>query len=112
MDKIDKLKAQIINGKFPTEFPHFGGANLIITNDPNRNGYEHDTIICSEHASTLSWLVIELKNIYNEEIDYMNKYEFYTNIGNLLNSCIKEGFNLDDSMIYVVEKVESEWGVK
>lgn len=105
MDKIDKLTAQIKKEKFPTEFPHFGGANLIITDDPKRKGYEHDVVICSEHASALSWLVVQLKEIYNSELDYVNKYGFYTNIGNLMNSCINEGLNLKDTMIYVVNKL-------
>jgi hypothetical protein len=112
MDKIDKLKAQINNGKFPTEFPHFGGANLIITNDPHRNGYEHDVVICSEHASALSWLVTELKNIYHEDIDYMNKYEFYPYIGELIKNTLKRQEHLFETMLHVVEKIESEWGIK
>jgi hypothetical protein len=112
MSKIIALKNKIISGQFHNEFKHFGGANLIITDDKNRNHYPQDIVVFSENAGSLSWLVTELKNIYDEEIDYMNKYEFYTNIGNLLNSCIKECYNLEDSMIYVVKKVESEWGVK
>ncbi len=112
MDKIDKLKAQINNGKFPTEFPHFGGANLIITDDPNRNGYDHDVVICSEHAAALSWLVTELKNIYHEKIDYMNKYEFYPYIGELIKNTLKQQELLFETMLHVVEKIESDWGVK
>lgn len=112
MSEIEALNDKIKSGHFPKNFEHFGGANLIITNDPTRNYYEHDVVVYSENAGSLSWLVTELKSIYHEEIDYMNKFEFYTNIGNLMNSCIKEGFNLEDSMIYVVEKVKSEWGVK
>lgn len=100
--KLEILKNKIDSGDFPKIFEHFGGANLIITDDKNRNHYPQDIVVFSENAGSLSWLVFELKNIYHEEIDYMNKYEFYTNIGNLLNLCIKEGINLKDTMIYVV----------
>jgi hypothetical protein len=34
---IQSLINKIEQGKFPEKFPHFGGANLIITDDPNRN---------------------------------------------------------------------------
>ena len=106
MDKIDKLKAQINNGKFPTEFPHFGGANLIITNDPHRNGYEHDVVICSEYASALSWLVVQLKEIYNSELDYVNKYDFYPYIGELIQSSVNANDELLETMLFVVEKMK------
>ncbi len=112
MKKINLLKEKINSGQFPNVFPHFGGANLIITNDPNRNGYEHDIVICSEHASALSWLVTELKKIYNEEIDYMNKYDFYPYIGQLINNTLKRQELLFETMLHVVEKIESDWGLK
>ena len=65
MNKIKLLKDKINSSQFPNDFPHFGGANLIITNDPNRNYYEHDVEVFSENAGTLSWLVFKLKQIFN-----------------------------------------------
>jgi hypothetical protein len=110
--KLEILKSKINSGQFPNEFKHFWGANLIITNDPNRNGYENDVVICSEHASALSWLVFELKDIYNDKIDYMNKYEFYPYIGQLINKTLKRQELLFETMLHVVEEIESDWGVK
>ena len=108
MDKINKLKAQINNGKFPTEFPNFGGANLIITDDPKRKGYEHDVVICSEHASALSWLVVQLKEIYNSELDYINKYDFYPYIGELIQSSLNANDELIQTMLFVVQEMKSK----
>jgi hypothetical protein len=110
--KLETLKTKINSGQFPNDYPHFGGANLIITDDPDRRGYPQDVVICSEHASALSWLVFELKNIYNEEIDYMNKYEFYPYIGQLINKTLKRQEHLFETMLQVVEEIESDWGVK
>jgi hypothetical protein len=106
MDKIDKLTAQIKKGKFPTEFPHFGGANLIITDDSKRKGYEHDVVICSEHASALSWLVFQLKEIYNSELDYINKYDFYPYIGELIQSSLNANDELIQTMLFVVQEMK------
>lgn len=100
--KLDKLKNKIVNGDFPKNFEHFGGANLIITNDKNRNYYPHDIVVLSENAGTLSWFVFELKNIYNSELDSINKYEFYPHIGIIMNSCINDGLKLKDIMIFVL----------
>ncbi len=110
--KLEMLKSKINSGQFPNEFKHFGGANLIITNDPKRKGYEHDVVICSEHASALSWLVFELKEIYNDKIDYMNKYDFYPYIGELIKNTLKRQELLFETMLHVVEEIESDWGVK
>jgi hypothetical protein len=88
MNKIKKLKDKISCGQFPSNFPHFGGANLIITNDSQRNYHEGDIIVYSEHASALSWLVIELKGIYDSDLNHMNKYNFYPYIGELINNTL------------------------
>jgi hypothetical protein len=105
--KLERLKDKIANGDFPKNFEHFGGANLIITDDKNRNHYFNDIVVFSENAGSLSWLVYELKQIFNSELDYMNKYGFYTNIGNLMNSCINEGLNLKDTMIFVINDLKN-----
>lgn len=104
--KLERLKDKIAKGDFPKIFEHFGGANLIITNDKNRNHYPQDIVVFSENAGSLSWLVFELKNIFNSELDYMNKYGFYTNIGNLMNLCISEGLNLKETMLFVVNELK------
>jgi len=110
--KINELKTKINNGQFPSDFPHFGGANLIITNNAQRNFHDGDIVIYSEHASALSWLVTELKNIYVDEIDYMNKYEFYPYIGALIQNTLKRQELLFETMLHVVDEIESDWGVK
>ena len=110
--KLEILKDKINSGQFPNNFPHFGGANLIITDDPNRNYHDGDIVVYSEHASALSWLVVELKKIYSDEIDSKNKYDFYPYIGELINNTLKRQELLFDTMITVVEEIESDWGIK
>ena len=112
MEKLDTLRQLIEKGKFPKIFPEFGGANLIITKDLNRNYYDRDVVVCSEHAPALSWLVIELKNIYDLEIDYINKYDFYPSIGILINKTLKRQEFLFETMLHIVDEIEKEWGTK
>jgi hypothetical protein len=104
--KLERMKNKIANGDFPKVYELFGGANLIITNDKNRNHYPQDIVVLSENAGSLSWLVFELKHIFNSELDSINKYGFYTNIGNLMNSCINKGLNLKDTMIFVINNLK------
>jgi hypothetical protein len=110
MNKIENLKSLIDQGKFPTDFPHFGGANLIITDDPNRNFHEGDVVVYSEHAGALSWLVIELKKVYDSKLNSLNKYDFYPYIGELIKASINTNDDLFETMLYVVDKIEEDWG--
>jgi hypothetical protein len=109
--EIKQLKDIINNGKFPTDYPHFGGANLIITNDPNRNFHEGDIVVYSEHAGALSWLVAELKKIFDSQLNAANKYDFYPRIGELIHASIHANDDLFETMLYVVEKISEDWEV-
>jgi hypothetical protein len=106
---IQSLTNKIEQGKFPSDFPHFGGANLIITDDTKRNFHEGDTVIYSEHASALSWLVVQLKEIYDSELDYINKYDFYPYIGELIQSSVNANDDLFETMLYVIKKIKEDW---
>lgn len=112
MKELDKLRAVIESGNFPNNFPEFGGANLIITKDKNRNYHKGDIVVFSEHAPALSWLVIQLKNIYEKEIDYLNKYDFYPSIGKLINQTLTRQEFLFEVMLNIVDELEKEWGKK
>jgi len=112
MTPIELLKSKVQQQLFPAEFPEFGGANLIITKDPLRNHYPHDVFVCTEYASELSWLVEELKGIYNSDIDYMNKYQFYPFIGESMKLAINEGKPLMEIMLHVTNETELQWAKK
>ncbi len=110
MNQIEELKTQIKLGKFSSNVEHFGGANLIITDDPNRNFHKGDMVIYTEHASALSWLIQELKKIYESKLNYANKYDFYPFIGELIQTSINSNDDLFQTMLFVVDKIEEEWG--
>ena len=108
--KITELRTKINLGQFSVDFPYFGGANLIITNDLNRNYHEGDVVVYSEHASALSWLVVELKKVYDSELNSSNKYDFYPYIGELIQASVKANDDLFETMLFVVDKIEEDWG--
>jgi len=112
MKKLDELRQAISEGKFPNQYPEFGGADLIITKNKNRNYHEGDTVVYSDHAAALSWLVIQLKDIYKEELDYINKYEFYPSIGEMIIKNLSTDDILFDVMLHIVNEMEEKWGTK
>ena len=112
MNEIENLRTVINSGQFPKEFSHFGGADLIITNDPNRSFREGTVVVYTEHAAALSWLVFELKKIYDSKLNASNKYGFYPYIGELIQSSVNAYDDLFETMLFVVDKIEEDWGIK
>ncbi len=110
MNKLSVLRNKIESGKFPQEFPEFGGANLIITSDQNRRFHEGDVVVYSIHAPALSWLVTELKNIYADDLNYLNKYDFYPKIGMIINKTLINQGLLFETMFQIIDQIENEWG--
>jgi hypothetical protein len=106
---LDELKEKIKSGKYPRRYRHFGGANLIITDDPNRNYHDGDIVVCCEHAGSLSWLVEQLKQVYFSELDYANKYIFYPRIGIHMQQALNSNSSLPDAMLKVIDEIQREW---
>ncbi len=69
-------------------------------------------MVYSDHASALSWLVVELKHIYSSEIDYINKYDFYPGIGNIIIRALTEQKSLSEILLHILDEVENNWGEK
>ncbi len=107
--KIQTLKSIVEQGKFPKKHKHFAGAGLIITDDPTYTGHDDDIVVCTDHAGALGWLVYELKEIYNEKIDYMNKYDFYPSIGLKIKEEFSNDGELIDVMLSVIDEIERRW---
>jgi hypothetical protein len=111
MKNIAELKSIVEQGKFPFDHKHFAGTGLIITNDPKYTGYPEDVVICTQHAGALSWLVFELKTIYNNKLDHANKYAFYPLIGDIIKDTFSNEGELIDSMVKVIDEIEKRGGV-
>jgi len=104
--ELNNLKSLIIEmEEIPQSEKVFAGANLIISDDQNRMKKEQDILVVTDNPKQLSWFVFKLKEIFLNDIDYMNKYAFYPDIGNLLNSAISKELPLKNQMIYVLDNV-------
>jgi hypothetical protein len=107
---LEDLINKINKGGFPHEYEHFGGAELILTNEPDRHFHPGDTVVYSEHASALSWLVEELAKVYSSKIDHGSKYAFYPGVGKVMIELLKTNENLIDIMLGVIDATDKEWG--
>lgn len=88
-EKLQLLKSKIDQADYKKELNRvesFSGAGLIITHKGDKRTAE--VVVFTKYEKELSWLVYKLKNIYANEIDYLNKYNFYPKIGKLANEFI------------------------
>ena len=104
-EKLNNLRKEIINNSNKKSTELFQGANLIITDQKIRNSKAQDIVVYSDKASELSWLVFKLKDYFKDEIDYVNKYSFYTHVGELINESIIKKLSLKDQMLYVIDNL-------
>ena len=101
-ERIARIK-KIIRYKqnIPKSNELFGGANLIITKDDysiyhkdHNKRYPKDLVIRTKFCEELSWFVFELKEIYSETLDYINKYDFYNLVGETINKSFSQKKNI------------------
>ena len=101
-EKLDRIK-KIIRYKqnIPKSNELFGGANLIIIKDDysiydkdHNEKYLQDFVIRTRFCEELSWFIFELKDIFSETIDSLNKYEFYYLIGETINKSFSQKKNI------------------
>lgn len=78
MKKIYPIIEEINYGKFVFEKDNFAGSGLIITDKNNHYHHQDDIIIFTPHAKAFSWLVYRLKAAYLNELNYYNKFDFYS----------------------------------
>ena len=105
MTKLEQLRTvrnKIFKNKYPKKHMEFGGANLIVTDQIDRNFYDGDVLVYHPDAQSLSWLVYQLKSIFEDSIDAVNKYEFYGRIGEHFLECLNCEMTVRETMIYTI----------
>jgi hypothetical protein len=105
MTKLEQLRTvrnKIFNNKYPKKHMEFGGANLIVTDQIDRNFHDGDVLVYHPDAQSLSWLVYQLKSIFEDSIDAVNKYDFYGRIGEHFLECLNCEMTVRETMIYTI----------
>lgn len=92
----------------------FAGANLLIATRKDAaslknhlKNYPNDLLVVSASAKEFSWLVFQLKEIYADEIDAMNKFQFYSLIGRTILKGIEQQKNTSAIIKAVLHQCEN-----
>ena len=87
----------------------WGGANLIITADPNRTHWDTDTFVVVENIKQVLWLMDELRELYNELGSHNSKYTYYPFIGESINGAIAHGCKDTVCILTAMIDAAKEW---
>jgi len=107
--KLNTLESAVNRGEIGHSDEFFAGANLIVSNDPSRNRYDHDVFVLTSYAEELSWVVFQLKDVFLEEIDYLTKYGFYPSLGRAANHAIAVNEDLKGILLAVINDAKDFW---
>ena len=98
--KLNELRELIKKNevtKLSKSTPLFGGADIsIVSKTPNINDgfYGSPQFVITKYSKELSWLIFQLKEIFKDDLEYMNKYPFYGHLAERANKSIS--MNSDD----------------
>ena len=111
--KLNELRDSIKKNevtKLSKSTPLFGGADIsIVSKTPNINNdfYGSPLFTITKYSKELSWLIYQLKDVFNDELDYMNKYPFYGRLAERANKSIElNGENLNKILTDVLDEAE------
>jgi len=86
----------------------FGGANIsIVYQMPKLESkfYPNPKYVVTTHAKELSWLIFQIKDIFKDDIDYLNKYNFYGRLADRANSSLKNSnINIQNLLNDVIDE--------
>jgi hypothetical protein len=103
---MDSLITIIAQEHYPLKHEEFGGAGIIVTDDPNRVGHNNDLVLYHPQGGTLAWFVFQLKDRFEMYVDASNKYDFYTTIAESLRLYLEYGLTVKESMLMTLTKMD------
>ncbi len=112
-EKIDVLREFILTKDITNEAKKtilFGGADISIVSklpDQKNSFYGDPQFVVTKFSKELSWLIFQLKELFKEDLDYMNKYPFYGRLAESANKSISiDSQNLTKILLDILEEAE------
>jgi len=112
-EKIDLLREIILTKDITHEAKKtilFGGADIsIVSKLPKQKDsfYGDPLYVVTKFSKEISWLIYQLKEIFNDDLDYMNKYPFYGRLAESANKSISiNSENLKKILLDILDEAE------
>ena len=126
-NKLKLLRASIEASDYSLEnIREWGGADVIITKDVERinpdwvknqpiviseqEGEPQRRLVVTEYSIELSWVFMQLRDIFGESIDFYNKYHFYGSLAQSALDVISENDGQVELLNLLLQVVSSAEG--
>ncbi len=108
---LRQIEYRIHEDSVPRGEKHFGGAGLIITDQPDHHCKDNDTkvVVSSPFAGEISWVVKRMREVFTGEIDHLNKYCFFPEMGRAALIAISSGRSRREILLAVVNAAKDFW---
>ena len=106
---LSSVEEFITAHQVPNGGDFFAGAGLIVTDDPNRNYNEGDVFVVSPLARQIIWAIYQMKSVFSDEIDHLNKLTFYPALGKAAIAAAQAGKSDSDVLKAVVVEAKNFW---
>lgn len=106
---LHQVERRIREDSVPSGGTPWAGAGLIVTADPGRPTVEGKVFVLSPHAGEISWVVFRMKEAFSVELDYLNKYSFYPEMGRAALAAIALGASRPEILLAVVAAAKDFW---
>lgn len=99
----------ITSETIPHDGDLFSGAGLIVTDDPKRNREDGDVFVLSPFARQISWVIFQMKSVFSDEIDHLNKLTFYPALGRSANAAMQAELPENDVFRSIIAEAKNFW---
>lgn len=106
---LHQVEQRISEDSVPSGGKHFGGAGLIVSDDPKRHSGETTVIVVSPFAGEISWVVERMKEVFADSIEGLNKYSFYPEMGRAALAVIAAQGSRTEILLAIVDEAKNVW---
>ena len=106
---LNQVELRIREDSVPSGGTPWGGAGLIVTAEPGLPPVEGKVFVVSSYAGEISWVVFRMKEVFSDEIDYLNKYSFYPEMGRAALAAVSSGASRPEILLAVVSAAKDFW---
>lgn len=106
---LSQVEYRIREDSVPPDDKHYGGAGLIITHDVGHSYVEGKVLVVSSFAGEISWVVERMKEVFADQINSLNKFSFYPEMGRAALAAIAAGGSRQEILRAIVAGAKDFW---
>jgi hypothetical protein len=105
LELLLELTEKVRKGKFPVHHELFSNAEITVATSVKQETSKQ--LIISEYAPQISWLIVELQKVLEEELIRAARHDFYCKLATAANKAILEKKDIFDILEQIILQAEA-----